>query len=139
MKKYKQLSEDDKESALELIDMLKQAMKYYINDNDDKPINLTLDGKSCQTLYNYINNIIYINNTLMENLCLSKQKYNNDKSRYRRKAKIYRNKIIKSLETIQRATAFNNINDNKQHYEMLLYYILQIKEILLGDNNENKI
>lgn len=91
MKKYKQLSNEDKESAKQLLDMLKTATNYYHNTNE--PVELKLDGLACKTLYNYIDNLHYEKNTLLELLCMARQKYNNDKARYRRKAKIYHEQL----------------------------------------------
>lgn len=45
MKKYKQLSNEDKESAKQLLDMLKTATNYYHNTNE--PVELKLDGLAC--------------------------------------------------------------------------------------------
>lgn len=44
-------------------------------------------------------------NVLLESLCMARQKYNNDKARYRRKAKVYKEKIDKAYNTI---TKFEN-------------------------------
>lgn len=91
MKKYKQLSDENKESVEQLLNMIKTAVNYYQNTNE--PVELKLDGLVCETLYHYINNLHYENSTLLEALCMAKQKYNNDKARYRRKAKTYREQL----------------------------------------------
>lgn len=91
MKKYKQLSDENKESAEQLLDMLKTAVNYHQNTHE--PVELKLDGLACEALHYYINNLQYERNTLLEALCMAKQKYNNDKARYRRKAKIYREQL----------------------------------------------
>ena len=81
----------------EEIKQLKERINTYENPED-----LTLMFMYCDEIKkDTIKELENKNSILMENLIRSKTKYNNDKARYRRKAKMYRERINNAVEYIE--------------------------------------
>lgn len=78
---------------------------------------------------NDFNNLKKQNDTLMSALMITRQKYNNDKARYRRKAKMYRDRINEGKEYIKYWWDIRGNQKMDNHIQDLL-------RILNGDNNE---
>lgn len=85
------------------------------------------NGGKC-ILENEITDLTQRQAALMENLIRSKTKYNNDKARYRRKAKMYRERIKKAIFYMENYISVEEYNEPvKCEFGVIL-------RILRGDN-----
>ena len=110
---------------------LKDRINQYENPDDLTLFYMWLDEKAKDKIKELRNK----NSILMENLMRSKNKYNNDKSKYRRKAKMYRERINKALEYNKKEKEFLE----EQGIEKILdhtYEILKTNLDLLKGNKE---
>lgn len=138
MKKYNKLTDIEKQSAQQVIDMLRTVANNQTNQ-------IQLDNLACKVLLKFINDLKYQNITTSENAMLARSKYNNDKARYRRKAKIYRKRINEALGTLQKGINFEQMThdysltrDYPGDYDILLQYIIKSKKQLIGEDNYEK-
>lgn len=76
---------------------------------------------------NYITNLQKEKDTLYNALIITRTKYNNDKARYRRKAKRYRS-ILSELEKWLKEQGNNGIDEWGNHYTVCLYKLNKLKE-----------
>lgn len=103
-------------------------LKELLNQRYEKEIKTCNLFENIEFILNEYENLKKQNEVLLESLCLAKQKYKNDKARYRRKAKTYRDRLNKAI------TYIIDYNDRVMNTENELPDELYM--ILRGENNE---
>lgn len=134
MIKYKYMTDEEVQLAEDTYRRLIALRK------DENAVNITLSKEEASAILSFTNNCKFKNATLSEQLCIARNKFNLDKVKHRKKAKVYRDKLqyIKDYINKNKKEVMSHFNGKTYEYQ---YFNLtldddEIKDIIdIIDNN----